>query len=86
MPVYLGAKAKKIGDGSVSVALADGTEKEIKADSVIVSVGYEPAPIAKKGPHIHVIGDAERVGNLRTVVWGAWKIAEQIGKRRAMSR
>ena len=86
VPVYLGAKAKKIGDGSVSVALADGTEKEIKADSVIVSVGYEPAPIAKKGPHIHVIGDAERVGNLRTVVWGAWKVAEQIGKRRAMSR
>ena len=86
VPVYLGAKAKKIGDGSVSVALADGTEKEIKADSVVVSVGYEPAPIAKKGPHIHVIGDAERVGNLRTVVWGAWKVAEQIGKRRAMSR
>ena len=58
--------------------MKDGSRKEPKADTVIMSVGYVPAPLVKKGPHIHVIGDAEKVGNLRTVVWRAWEIAEKL--------
>ena len=50
----------------------------IKADSVILSVGYTPAPIAKKSKHVHIIGDAASVGNLRTVIWGAWDVAMKI--------
>ena len=58
--------------------LKDGETKEIKADSVILSVGYNPAPIGKKSKHVHIIGDAANVGNLRTVIWGAWDVAMKI--------
>ena len=67
-----------IKDGSVVVEDKNGDKTEIAADSVIVSVGYVPAPVAKKSGHVHVIGDANKVGNLRTVVWNAWKVAEKI--------
>ena len=43
-----------------------------------MSVGYNPAPIAKKASHVHVIGDAAAVGNLRTVIWGAWDVAMKL--------
>ena len=50
----------------------EGKTFTVDADSVILSVGYRPAPVASKGKHIHVIGDAAKVGNLRSVIWGAW--------------
>ena len=78
VPVYLESRVEKIEDGKVTVVMKDGSRKEPKADTVIMSVGYVPAPLVKKGPHIHVIGDAEKVGNLRTVVWRAWEIAEKL--------
>jgi 2-enoate reductase len=27
---------------------------------------------------VHVIGDAASVGNLRTVIWGAWDVAMKL--------
>ena len=78
VPVLLESKVKKISEGSVTVEGADGKTKDIKADSVIVSVGYVPAPVAEKSAHVHIVGDAEKVGNLRTVVWKAWEVAEKL--------
>ena len=78
VPVLLESKVKKVSDGVVTVETADGKTKEIKADSVIVSVGYVPAPLAEKSAHVHIVGDAEKVGNLRTVVWKAWEVAEKL--------
>ena len=43
-----------------------------------MSVGYNPAPVAAKQKHVHVIGDANQVGNLRTVIWGAWDVAMKL--------
>ena len=40
--------------------------------------GKVPAPVAEKGRRIHVIGDAAKVGNLRTVIWGAWDTAMKL--------
>ena len=37
-----------------------------------------PAPLAQKDKHIHVIGDASKVGNLRSVIWGAWDVCMKI--------
>ena len=55
---------------------------EIPTDSVIMSVGYKPAPVVandKSTPkNIHFVGDCEKVGNLRTVIWGAWDICMKI--------
>ena len=62
----------------MTVTHKDGTTETIPADSVILSVGYTPAPLAKKGSHIHVIGDAATVGNLRTVIWGAWDVCMKL--------
>ncbi len=77
-PVYLEAYVKEIQDTAVVVKLKDGTEKSIPCDSAISSVGYIPAPIAGKGHGIHVIGDSLKVGNLRSVIWGAYETAMKI--------
>ena len=78
VPVYLESKVTEIKDNSVTVAGKDGQTTELPADSVVVSVGYVPAPIAKNGGRVHIVGDADKVGNLRTVVWNAWKVAERL--------
>ena len=78
VPVYLETGLKEIVDGGVIVKDKEGKEFKIDADSVVMSVGYNPAPLAPKAKHIHVIGDAKAVGNLRTVIWGAWDIAMKL--------
>ena len=32
----------------------------------------------EKAKHVHVIGDAKQVGNLRTVIWSAWDVAMKL--------
>ena len=78
VPVYLETSLGEIRDGSVTVTRKDGTRQEIPADSVILSVGYRPAPLAAKGRHIHIVGDARKVGNLRTVIWRAWDVCMKL--------
>ncbi len=78
VPVYLETKLNTINDGSVTVTDKDGKTFDINCDDVIMSVGYNPAPIAKKGGKVHVIGDAANVGNLRTVIWGAWDVCMKL--------
>jgi 2-enoate reductase len=72
VPVHLETALCEIGEGSVTLRGKDGKTFDVQADSVILSVGYTPAPVAQKAKHVHVIGDAAKVGNLRTVIWGAW--------------
>ena len=76
VPVYLQTGVKEIKDGSVMVADKDGEVLEIKADSVILSTGYKPMPLVQKG--VHLVGDCAGVGNLRTVIWGAWDVAMKL--------
>ncbi len=76
--VHLETGVQSIQEGSVTVKQKNGELLDIEADSVILSVGYRPAPLATKGRHIHVVGDANTVGNLRTVIWGAWDVAMKL--------
>ena len=76
VPVLLETKTTEIRADGVTVADKNGNTKTIPADSVILSVGYNPAPIATKG--VKVVGDASKVGNLRTVIWQAWDVAMKI--------
>ena len=78
VPVHLESSVSEITDKEVVIKTKDGKEEKIKADSVILSVGYKPSPIANKAKNIHVIGDANAVGNLRTVIWGAWDVCMKI--------
>ena len=76
VPVHLETSLSEISDGNVTLKDKDGNRFVVDTDSVILSVGYNPAPVATKG--VHVIGDAKAVGNLRTVIWGAWDVAMKI--------
>ncbi len=78
VPVHLETGVKEIKEGVVTAAGKDGKVFEIPADSVILSTGYRPAPVTKKSRHVHIIGDASKVGNLRTVIWGAWDVAMKL--------
>ena len=78
VPVYLETGVTEISDFSVTVRDKEGNTQQLKADDVILSVGYKPAPIAPKGGHVHVIGDACQVGNLRTVIWQAWDVCMKL--------
>ncbi len=78
VPVHLETSLVEINEGSVKVKDKDGKVFDIPADSVVMSVGYVPTPLAPKGKHVHVIGDAAKVGNLRTVIWGAWDVAMKL--------
>jgi len=78
VPVHLETKLAEIRDGSVLVSDKNGVSYEIAGDSVILSTGYKPAPLAQKAKHIHVIGDADKVGNLRTVIWQAWDVCMKL--------
>ena len=78
VPTYLETGLSEIRSDSVVVCDKAGNKTEIPTDSVILSIGYNPAPIAKKSGKVHIIGDAKAVGSLRTVIWGAWDIAMKI--------
>ncbi len=78
VPVCLETSLCGISDGYVTIKNKAGNTAKIRTDTVILSVGYNPAPLAKRGRHVHVIGDAAEVGNLRSVIWGAWDVCMKI--------
>lgn len=71
---YTSATTEKIEDGSITIKLADGTEKTLPMDDCIVSIGYEkgvPFQYDESKGHVYTIGDASRVSNLMNAIWGA---------------
>jgi len=78
VPVYLETGLAEIKENSVVLKDKTGNTFEVETDSVILSVGYKPAPVAEKSKHVHVIGDALKVGNLRSVIWGAWNVCMKL--------
>ena len=78
VPVYLETGLCEIGEKSVTLKDRNGKVFTVDTDSVILSIGYNPMPLATKGRRVHVIGDAAKVGNLRTVIWGAWDVAMKL--------
>ena len=77
VPVHLETSLYQIVPRGVIVKHKDGQYETIPCDSVITSIGYNPAPVVKN-KKVHVIGDAKKVGNLRSVIWGAWDVAMKI--------
>ena len=77
VPVYLESSVSEIKAKSVVINTKEGTQ-EVKADSVILAIGYKPNPIAEESKHVHIVGDANTVGNLRTVIWGVWDVCKNI--------
>ena len=79
VPVYLETRLTEVKEGSVVCADKDGNEFEIPCDSVISCAGYLPAPLASGGKkNVQFIGDCKSVGNLRSVIWGAYEAAMKV--------
>jgi 2-enoate reductase len=78
VPVYLETALCEIDGNKVVLKDKEGKIFSVEADSVIMSVGYNPAPLASKKKHVYVVGDADKVGNLRSVIWGAWNVCMKI--------
>lgn len=81
IPVYLETKTLEIKDDSIVVE-TNGEKTEIPADSVIISIGYVAGNpfVEKKQKHIHVLGDAEHVANLKSAIWAANDLAIRLSK------
>lgn len=78
IPVYLETKLTSVEDGKIICKTKDGKEITINCDSVIMSAGYIPTPLAEEKPHVHLVGDCMAIGNLRSVVWRAYEVAMKI--------
>lgn len=76
IPVYTSAKVLRITDNEVVIE-KDGKEELIIADIVVKSIGYNNSGVETKG-NFHVIGDAEKVGNLKDVIWTAYDLANEL--------
>lgn len=77
VPVYLNTALKEVRDGSI-LCMQNNKEIEITCDSVISSAGYIPSPLTEKKKNVYLIGDCDKVGNLRTVIWKAYECAMKI--------
>ena len=78
VPVHLETRLVEIQPDGVKVMDKNGRTFKISADSVILSTGYRPNPIVPKGKNVHIVGDASKVGNLRTVIWQAWDVCMKV--------
>ena len=78
VPVHLETKLMAVEDDGVTVSDKSGMQFKIAADNVILCTGYKPAPLAEKAKNVHIVGDADKVGNLRSVIWGAWDICMKL--------
>jgi len=72
VPVYLESGLAEIKDGAIIIDTKDG-KKEIAADSVVTSVGYISGTslATEESSHVHIIGDAKHVANLKSAIWTA---------------
>ena len=77
VPVYLNTALKEVRDGSI-LCMQNNEKIEITCDSVIFSAGYIPSPLTEKKKNVYLIGDCDKVGNLRTVIWKAYECAMKI--------
>ena len=79
VPVYLKTRLVEVKDGAVVCADEDGKLFEIPCDSVISCAGYLPAPLSPAGKkNVQIVGDCRSVGNLRSVIWGAYEAAMKV--------
>ncbi|WP_371379240.1 FAD-dependent oxidoreductase [Sporomusa aerivorans] len=80
--IYTASKAVKATSGGL-IVVKEGVEKEISADSVILSVGYTADnslyyEIQNDVPELYLLGDARNVSNIMYAIWDAFEVARNI--------
>ena len=78
VPVHLETSVKEVKDGAVVCKDKGGKEFEIACDTVVSAAGYISDPLAPKQANVQLVGDCHNVGNVRTVIWGAYEAAMRI--------
>lgn len=76
------SRVSRITDEGIVIDL-DGKEEAVKADTVVMAVGFRPVgspadEIRGCGIDVYEIGDGRRVGSILTSVWDAYEIARGI--------
>ena len=82
VPAYLSSTVDSITPDSVVIKTPEG-EKTVKADSVIMSVGYNPdkrftEEKTQSGKPIYYVGDCDKVGSLKTVIKQAYELVQTL--------
>lgn len=80
--VSVSSKLKSYDGKTVRVDTPDG-EKAIKADSLILAIGYASEnslyrEIKGIFPEVYLLGDARRVANIMYAIWDAYEVAKNI--------
>jgi 2-enoate reductase len=80
--VFCSAKVAAVDEASVTVQSDEG-EKKIKADTVMVSVGYRPNTalydeLRGCGKAIYNVGDSRHVQNIMHAIWDAFEVAREL--------
>lgn len=82
IPVLCSAKVTAADASSVTVQTADG-EKKIKADTVMLAVGYRPDSTLYNelrgcGKELYNVGDSRHVQNIMHAIWDAFQVAREL--------
>lgn len=80
VPVHLETSLKEVKEDAVVCMDRWGRTINIPCDSVISSAGYisNPMDVDKKKKNVYLVGDCRKIGNLRSVIWGAYETAMKI--------
>jgi len=78
VPVHLETTVSEIREDGVTIIDKSGRITKLDADSVVLAIGYKPAPQTFKGKSAYIVGDAKKVGSLKTVIWNAWDVAMKL--------
>jgi 2-enoate reductase len=77
VPVYLEATPIEFHEDGITIIYKNDRTAKLYADSIILSIGYTPAPLASKGK-VRLVGDAKKVGTLKDVIWNSWDVAMKL--------
>lgn len=80
--VICSAKVTAADENSVTVQI-DGDEKKVKADTVMMAVGYRPDTalydeLRGCGKAIYNVGDSRHVQNIMHAIWDAFQVAREL--------
>ena len=82
IPVYCLTKVREVRPEGVLLEGPAG-ERVLESDFVVLATGYRPADGLYRRtygirPHVHLIGDARKVGNIREAIWNGYELGRSI--------